>query len=47
VLYRYDITGYGIVTIDNLLVPDGHELRGYAGAASSLSIVGSGITEAV
>jgi len=47
VLYHYDITGYGIVTIDNLLVPDGHELRGYAGTASSLSIVGSGVMEGV
>jgi hypothetical protein len=45
VLYRYDITGYGIVTVDNLLVPDGHELRGYAGTASSLSLVGSGVME--
>lgn len=45
VLYRYDITGYGIATVDNLLVPDGHELRGYAGTASSLSLVGSGVME--
>lgn len=47
VLYHYDITGYGTITLDNLLVPDGHELRGYAGTASSLSLVGSGVTEVV
>lgn len=47
VLYRYDITGYGVATVDNLLVPDGHELRGYAGTASSLSLVGSGVMEVV
>jgi hypothetical protein len=46
VLYHYDINGYSTATIDNLLVPDGHELRAYAGTASSISLVGSGIMEA-
>lgn len=44
-LYRHDITGYSVATIDNVLVPDGHELRAYAGTADSLSLVGSGVME--
>lgn len=43
--YHYDITGYGFATIDNVLVPIGHELRGYSGTASALSLVGSGVME--
>ena len=43
--YHYDVNGYGIVTFDNVLVPNGHELRAYAGTADSLSLVGSGIME--
>ena len=44
-MYHYDITGYGVATIDNVLVPDGHELRAYAGTADSISMVGSGVME--
>ena len=44
-LYHFDITGYNTTTLDNVLVPDGHELRAYAGTASSISLVGSGIME--
>lgn len=45
VLYHFDITGYATTTVDNLLVPDGHELRAYAGTADSISLVGSGVVE--
>lgn len=42
-LYHYDITGYGYVTMSNVLVPDGHQLRAYAGSDTALSLVGSGV----
>lgn len=45
ILNHYDITGYNILTISNILVPDGHELRGYSGTTNVLSIVGSGVME--
>lgn len=41
----YDITGHGLLKLENILIPDGHELRGYSDSATALSIVGSGITE--
>lgn len=42
-LYHFDINGYSKTTLENVLVPDGHELRGYAGTADSISLIGSGI----
>lgn len=42
-LYHYDITGYGTVTLSNVLVPDGHQLRGYAQDDTSCSLVASGV----
>jgi hypothetical protein len=44
-LYHFDVSGYSAITVDNVLVPDGHELRGYAGTAASISLVGSGVME--
>lgn len=42
-LYHYDITGYSYVTMSNVLIPDGHQLRAYAANDTSLSLVGSGV----
>jgi hypothetical protein len=43
ILNHYDITGYGVETLTNILVPDGHQLRAYSSSATALSIVGSGV----
>lgn len=45
IVYHYDITGYGLLTLNDILVPDGHELRSYSGTHGVLSIVGSGVLE--
>lgn len=42
-LYHYDITAYSFVALSNVLVPDGHQLRGYAQDNTSLSLVASGV----
>jgi hypothetical protein len=41
-LYHYDITAYSFVTLNNVLIPDGHQLRGYAQDDTSLSLVAFG-----
>jgi hypothetical protein len=45
VYYEKSISSHDTLTIDHLLVPDGHEMRGYASAALQLSLVGSGVME--
>lgn len=45
IVYHYDITGYSFLTLNDILVPDGHELRGWAGTTNVLSVVGSGVLE--
>lgn len=45
IVYHYDITGYNILTLNDILIPDGHELRGWAGTGGVLSVVGSGVFE--
>lgn len=45
IVAHYDITGYSLLTLNNILVPDGHELRGYAATTNVLSVVGSGVFE--
>lgn len=42
-LYHYDITGYDIFVLSNVLVPDGHQLRGYAQDDTSISLTASGV----
>lgn len=42
-LYHYDITGYSYLTLSNIVVPDGHQLRGYAQDDTSISLVASGV----
>ena len=45
--YNLQIGGYQNIVLENILVPDGHELRGYSDSATALSLVASGIVEAV
>jgi len=45
IVNAYDITGYTFLRLENILVPDGHELRGYSDSATALSIVGSGVMD--
>lgn len=43
-LYAHkDVTGYDSVVLTNVLIPDGHQLRVYAGSDTALSLVGSGV----
>lgn len=42
-LHHFDLTGYGYETISNVLIPDGHQLRGYAQDDTSVSLIGSGV----
>jgi hypothetical protein len=47
ILYEYSVGSTDIFVVENVLVPDGHELRGYvnAGHANHISVVGSGVFE--
>lgn len=42
-LYHYDVLAYDFVAISNVLVPDGHQLRGYAQDDTSISLVAAGV----
>jgi hypothetical protein len=46
-LYDYSIASNDIFVIENVLVPDGHELRGYVESphGTFISVVGSGVLE--
>jgi|TARA_R110002126_G_scaffold148165_1_gene294218 hypothetical protein len=46
-LYDYSISSTNTFVIENVLVPDGHELRGYvsSGHGAYVSVVGSGVLE--
>lgn len=46
-LYDYSISGENTFVLQNVLVPDGHELRGYVslGHGAYISVVGSGVLE--
>lgn len=41
-LFNYDVGAHSFVTLSNVLVPDGHQLRGYAQDDTSLSLVAFG-----
>jgi hypothetical protein len=47
ILYEYSISSHSTFVIENVLVPDGHELRGYvnSGHGTYVSVVGSGVFE--
>ena len=42
-LYSHDIPAHSYAVLSNVLVPDGHQLRGYAQDDTSLSLVASGV----
>jgi hypothetical protein len=46
-LYDYSITSTNTFVLENVLVPDGHELRGYVDSphGAYISVVGSGVLE--
>lgn len=46
-LYSYSISSTNTFVIENVLVPDGHELRGYVSSTHGayISVVGSGVLE--
>jgi hypothetical protein len=46
-LYEYSISSTSTFVIENVLVPDGHELRGYVASphGAYISVVGSGVFE--
>jgi len=43
ILAHYDLTSYDTLTLTNILVPDGHQMRGYAQDDTSISLVASGV----
>lgn len=45
-LFNYDVGAHSFVTLSNVLVPDGHQLRGYAQDDTSLSLVAAGVVGA-
>jgi len=45
IVNKHQITGHQVYKLENILVPDGHELRGYSDSATALSLVASGIAE--
>jgi hypothetical protein len=42
-LYHYDVLSYDFLVLSNVLVPDGHQLRGYAQDDTSISLVAAGV----
>ena len=38
-----DVPGHDAITLSNVLIPDGHQLRAYGADDTSLSLVGSGV----
>jgi len=45
IVYHYDIFGYEKLTLNDILIPDGHELRGWSGTTNVISVIGSGVFE--
>lgn len=47
ILYEYSVGSTDIFVVENVLVPDGHELRGYVDSTHGayISVVGSGVFE--
>lgn len=45
IVNKYQLTGHQVYKLENILVPVGHELRGYSDSATALSLVGSGVME--
>jgi hypothetical protein len=47
ILYEYSVGSTDIFVVENVLVPDGHELRGYVDSphGAYISVVGSGVFE--
>jgi hypothetical protein len=45
IVNAYDIAGHTFLRLENILIPVGHELRGYSDSATALSLVGSGVME--
>jgi len=47
ILYEYSVSSTNTFIVENVLVPDGHELRGYvsSGHGAYVSVVGSGVFE--
>ena len=43
IVNQYNINAHDFLELSNVLIPDGHQLRGYAGDDISLSLVGSGV----
>ena len=45
-LYNHNLTSHDHHILENILVPDGHQLRAYADNATALSLVASGVVGA-
>lgn len=45
-LYSHTLTSHDHHILENILVPDGHQLRAYADNATALSLVASGVVGA-
>jgi len=45
IVYNVAINAAAYLVLENILVPVGHQLRGYSNTASVISLIGSGIME--
>lgn len=44
-IYHTPVDAHGYLVIENILLPMGSELRGYAGTADAISMIASGVFE--